>query len=170
MNETETIADIAAELRRCPTNTALGVMISLICNRIADRIEAAAKREEEHAIEHATKHAEAIARDNCRDCIYNPRSENYVRGNAEVMRKALEIAHNYFERNGTLRSDAARAVEAALASPPKNGDIGTIDKQFNRWWEFCNKFDDGCAGCPCDGHHNCFAKWTQMPYEKGGEE
>ena len=44
----ETIADIVAELRRCPTNTALGGIVSLICNRLADRIEAAAKREEEH--------------------------------------------------------------------------------------------------------------------------
>ena len=162
----ETIADIVAELRSCPTNTVLGGIVSLTCNGLADRIEAAAKREEEHAIEHATKHAEAIARDNCRDCIYNPRSENYVRGNAEVMRKALKIAHNYFERNGTLRSDAARAVEAALTTPPKNGDIGTEEEKLARWWEFCHKFE-GCAGCPCDGHPDCFAKWTQMPYEKG---
>lgn len=163
----ETIADIVAQIRAVAHIQTADTPRSVL--QFADRIEAAAKREEEHAIEHATKHAEAIARDNCRDCIYNPRSENYVRGNAEVMRKALEIAHNYFERNGTLRSDAARAVEAALASPPKNGDIGTAEEKLARWWEFCHKFE-GCAGCPCDGHHNCFAKWTQMPYEEGGAE
>ena len=43
--------------------------------------------------------------------------------NAAAMREALKIAHNYFERGGTLRSDAARAVEAALSAPPRNCDL-----------------------------------------------
>lgn len=41
----ETLEDIVAELRNCPKNTVLGGMVSLICDRLADRIEAAAKRE-----------------------------------------------------------------------------------------------------------------------------
>ena len=47
MSGTEKIADIVAELRGCPTNTLLGGMVSLICNRLADRIEAAWKCERE---------------------------------------------------------------------------------------------------------------------------
>lgn len=178
----ETIADIVAELRSCPKNTLLGGIVSLICNGLADRIEAAAKREEEHAVEHATKHAEAIARDNCRDCIYNPRSKNYEGGNSAAMREALEFAakqlKNATEDNtfgddivylvGCMRA-VASVCRQSLSAPLKNGDIGTEEKKLARWWEFCNKFDD-CTGCPCNGHPNCFAKWTQMPYKKGDKK
>lgn len=63
---------------------------------------------------------------------------------------------------------------AALAAPPRNCDVGTADEQFERFGQFCNRYDDDCTGCPCDtadsswNFTNCFARWAQMPYEEGG--
>jgi hypothetical protein len=64
-------------------------------------------------------------------------------------------------------------LNAALAAPPRNCDVGTAREQIKRWQAFCNRHDDDCTGCPCDAadtwdNTSCFAKWAQMPYEEGG--
>ena len=87
MTHDETLADIEAELRDLsrseklyvgakysePQPTVNGKPIGIYFADLADRIKAAAKcelEEREHvAEEHATEHAEAVARDNCRDCL-----------------------------------------------------------------------------------------------------
>lgn len=95
---------------------------------LLNRIEAAWKRDEEGAVEHATRHADAVARDNCRDCVHNPKGENYEGGNAAAMYEALvKIAHycdDIYEMDdpccadGHILSDMARA---ALSKPPRKG-------------------------------------------------
>lgn len=77
----ETIADIVAELRRCPTNTVLGGMVSLICNRLADRIETAWKQER---VEIATYAATQGVK------LTNEKYANMPAGNAAAMREAQE--------------------------------------------------------------------------------
>ncbi len=99
----ETIADIVAAMREMSkvsenfaerfSNPCLRTAMEMeakMRKSLADRIESAWKREEEHAVEHATSHAEAVARDNCRDCVHNPQGHNYEGGNAAKMREALE--------------------------------------------------------------------------------
>ena len=51
-------------------------------------------------------------------CEKSPRQGTDCHGNAAAMRAALEIAHDYFNSGGTLRTDAAKAVEAALTDSP----------------------------------------------------
>ena len=86
----ESVANILAEWRECieaadPTvwddARIAGLVKTTKAQQLAylDRIEAAWKRDEERAVEHATRHAEAVARDNCRDCVHNPKGKNYMR-------------------------------------------------------------------------------------------
>lgn len=119
----ETLADIVAEIR------AYGAQPPprLMWLEIADRIEAAWGRDEELAVEHATRHAEAVARDNCRDCVHNPNGKNYVPvGNAAAMREALEMIHDKVngldEECGVDPVEIRDIARTALAAPPRNCD------------------------------------------------
>jgi len=128
----ETVADIVADIReraenamrngeRLVHNEAVANMLTFV----ADRIEAVWKRDEERAVEHATRHAEAVARDNCRDCVHNPNGKNYKGGNEAAMREALVSVHALIadEPDGTPMIDAMKAtIEAALSLPPRNCD------------------------------------------------
>ena len=77
----ESLSDIVAQIRAAAYIQNADPPKSVL--RLADRIEAAWRRDEERAVEHATRHAEAVARDNCRDCIHNPNGKNYEHvGNA----------------------------------------------------------------------------------------
>ena len=146
---------------------------------IADRVETAARRERDHAIEHATRHAEAVARDNCRDCVHNPRGKNYEGGNAAAMREALVSVRALIadEPDGTPMIDAMKAtIEAALAAPVRNFDIGTPEEQTRRMVsEFCCQYEcyELPSGKHCPLYHegiDCRFTWAQMPYkaEEGG--
>jgi len=94
MNENEnreTLADIVAMVRRAAqfydgeAEKSEGLLRETFklsaanYREIANLVEAAWKRDEERAVEHATRHAEAVARDNCRDCVHNPNGKNYMR-------------------------------------------------------------------------------------------
>ena len=70
----------------------------------------------------------------------------------------------------------AHLVDAALAAPPRNCEVGTVEEQSQKFDAFCdaNKYvgDDGanwCSRtCPCYNDINCGVDWAQMPYEEGG--
>lgn len=166
-NEQETVADIIAEKRNraneierdVAAKMANGEMVSdqyareVIAGlrKEADRLEAAAKREEEHAVEHATRHAEAVARDNCRDCVHNPQGHNYEGGNAKAMREyakrlvdAVKDADlcDFIYGSNFCKScmynpmcKAARDCEAALSAPIKNCD------RFGDWDEAAAEYE-----------------------------
>lgn len=159
----ETIADIVAEKREradeierdVAAKMASGEMVSdqyareVIADlrREADRLEAAWKRQEQAYL------------DQIRDAVNMIGHEKYVAehaqkptiDNAAAMRAALEIAHDYFNSGGTLRTDAEKAVEAALAvfteaaeNVNSESDIDTgVNKEkplrncdkFSDWWE-----------------------------------
>jgi hypothetical protein len=155
--------------------------------RLADRIEAAHKRELAVA-ENAT------TTPTCKDSLQV--------GNAATMREALEkfSAVNFNRLKFPLDGDSSaiynsdkkeitipywRVAEllnevkvaqdmarAALSAPPRNCDVGSAENQEARWQNFCNRFDD-CMKCPLNKGPGlmdnglatrCFARWSQMPY------
>lgn len=182
-SENETVMAVCAEWRECleaadPTvwNDAriAGLVKTTKAQQLAylDRIEAAWKRDEERAIEHATRHAEAVARDNCRDCVHNPKGKNYEGGNAAAMRKALiEIRDTIMNGGFDGRSPAhfVNICDAALSAPPRQCDVGTAEEQMKKFREFCAT--EKCtryrcrSGCKATCIDRCAIAWAQMPYE-----
>lgn len=67
-------------------------------------------------------------------------------------------------------------VQAAIAAPTRNCDVGTAVEQDERFDAFCeaHKYvgDDGTnwcsATCPCYKSIDCGVRWAQMPYEAEG--
>ena len=103
---------------------------------IADRLEAAAKRDEERAVEHATRHAEAVARDNCRDCVHNPNGKSYEGGNAAAMREALEKARGVIKAmGGYWARETLPIIDAALSKPARNCDRFQVAAEALQEWQ-----------------------------------
>jgi hypothetical protein len=113
--------------------------------------------------------------------------------NAAAIREALETIlakHNKmilpeiccpncgedFQLYGNLPPEIEQQVRAALATPPRNCDVGTPEEQEKRFESFCNSHWDlndaecECAGCPlnCRVGTECEFAWAQMPYEGKG--
>lgn len=66
-----------------------------------------------------------------------------------------------------------REAEDALAEPLRNCDIGTVDEQITRFYDYCYKKCNG-SNCGCreyvgDVIDKCAIKWAQMPYENKEE-
>ena len=68
-------------------------------------------------------------------------------------------------------------IDAALAEPVKNCEVGTVKEQYARFRKFCKKdsMDSPeatayCAyECPCGNSYDCKLAWAQLPYvEKEG--
>ena len=67
---------------------------------------------------------------------------------------------------------AIRKIDAALAEPVLNCEVGTAEEQEVRFSAFClahrMQSERGCTVCPCYTPKKCpceFA-WAQMPYEE----
>ena len=192
MSNNETIADIIAEIRErmeqllnaihsAPLCYPTDIMVSQheILYEFADRLEAAWKREKS-AIE-----ADALAvggivgelhkREMSKNVSKNGADFGQL-GDCAKMREALEQLYDQICYGETERNVAVnrQMIRAALAAPVKNCDVGTADEQYGRWLTFCRSYDTDCSGCPCDecdgSTAHCFARWAQMPYEKGGAE
>ena len=80
--------------------------------------------------------------------------------------------------HGHLTEDDAKecleVVDAALAEPLRNCEVGTDWEQANRLRNICIKYramKGKCFNCPIFKHGDapcdCFVRWAQMPYEKG---
>lgn len=135
----ETLADIVAEMRsdaevyhdawlNDPNDSPESDAVSNVLANYARSIEAAWKRDEERAIEHATRHAEAVARDNCRDCIHNPNGKNYEPvGNAAATYAALVKIHDLTnaldEECGVDPVEIRDIARTALSAPARNCDV-----------------------------------------------
>ena len=70
--------------------------------------------------------------------------------------------------------DAHKAVNDALAAPPRNCDIGTPEEQSECFDAHCRKHM-GCLTCPLrekDGGvpKHCEFAWAQLPYDEGSEK
>ena len=184
----ETIADIVADIRA--QNQGLPedsyALSPLVCDLLsfADRIEAAAKREREAGAEAAQvcgEIGEMIGREAIRE-------KSSRVGNAAKMREALVkakkaichhakyVCQSLSWENSDIQSncgdilcahrdlcEAKTAINAALASPTRNCDIGNALEQVSRHRIWCKCGGDCAVSCKM-----CFAKWSQMPYEEGG--
>lgn len=63
-------------------------------------------------------------------------------------------------------------VIAALSTPPRNCDVGTVEEQIERFQRFCGTRP--CDGCTLKNKVNetldCAIHWAQLPYEEGDNE
>ena len=103
------------------------------------------------------------------------------RGNFAELREALKAISGLCDRLIPTWDGAIGRIkdiaEAALAAPPRNCDVGTVQEQDERFHRFCVKHHTGsCAGCHnpvgdytvANGVRECALVWAQMPYEEGG--
>lgn len=97
-------------------------------------------------------------------------------GNSAALREALKTVKRYFDGYTVNVPEMRRQVDAALAAPPRNCDVGTAEEQAQRFHQFCMARQSPNTGvcvltCPCGGlpdKCHCMAKWAQMPYKEGG--
>lgn len=79
------------------------------------------------------------------------------------------------------KRDYPKDVESLItekSAPQRNCDMGTAEEQYKRFMGMCNSKDaKQCAECSMRSWHTlacsrdkCFARWSQMPYEKGAEK
>ena len=157
----ETIEDIVADIRA--QNQGLPedsyALSPLVCDllSLADRIEAAEKRE--------------------RDAT---REKSSQVGNAAKMRAALEDAEKVLDDSSHSMcgipphmNDLLARIRAALSAPPRNCDVGTVAEQDERFDKYCydHRSHEICCGkCPIFGEPCCELAWSQMPYEEGAEK
>ena len=139
----ETIADIVDDIRA--QNQGLpedGCSLSpFVCDllSLADRIEAAAKREREAGAEAAQicgEIGEMVGRD---AACHQPVTDCH-RLNAAAMRDALLEVKRLFDGRIMFQQairEAHESVNAALAEPPRNCDVGTAEEQAERFMKFC---------------------------------
>ena len=95
------------------------------------------------------------------------------------LREALKEIGHLVEQIHFLYSDypseiheIARKVNATLAEPVKNYEVGSPEEQLARFKKFCARFD--CCDCPVrkkwnfkpTGDESCLLLWTSMPYEE----
>ena len=62
-------------------------------------------------------------------------------------------------------------IDAALALPRRNCDVGTAEEQTSRFNAFCcayHSHEECCRICPAKGKGECEFAWAQLPCEKGG--
>lgn len=115
-------------------------------------------------------------------------------GNVAALREALEELMKFTcnscneryceedveEEDGTRYCSPCNAIikaRAALAAPVRNCDVGTADKQVDRFKRFCyaNRTPDNECSKECLFYDTsavcyCQARWAQMSYEKKKEE
>lgn len=155
MNKQETIVDIIAEMRS-------GLLSATVecenCgdeqeqrftfNGLADRLEAAHKRELSKI------------------CPKTGGDFGQL-GNAAKLREAvLALKELDFNKEEDCY-DFYRIIDAALAEPPRNCDVGTAEEQLKR---LHNTICNTTKACPDPDWScaKCFAVWSQTPYEEGG--
>ena len=186
-SENETIADIVAEMRGpyykiCRSNVSLDKDMMGYMSFMANRIEAAAKREREAGAEAAQICGEigeligreAACKEKVTDC-------NHL-GNAAAMREALERCASMgdqidnqlgssedtvyaFRGERCLAHNISECARAALSAPPRNCDVGTADEQVRRHLEWCKRNLYKCHSTPSCAA--CFAEWAQLSYDEG---
>lgn len=161
----ETIADIVRMIRKSQ-NGNVHTISPKEAYALADRIEAAAKREREAGAETAQicgEIGEMVGREaTCKESVTNC---NQL-GNAAAMREALETINRIDTRrlkrllcelveadilDGGEINKTISAVEKArqaLSAPPRNCDVGTAEEQYERWRSNCGHGIPECfSGC-----------------------
>ena len=173
MSETieDIVADIRAQNQGLPEDSyALSPQVCDLLS-LADRIDAAWKREREAGAEAAQicgEIGEMVGREAA--CKHSVTNCNRF-GNAAKMREALEKADAalslisksswFIDANFSVTKaviEAVNAIEDALSAPPRNCDVGTPEEQSKRHREWCRqaRWVFGCI--------RCMAEWLQLQY------
>lgn len=63
-------------------------------------------------------------------------------------------------------NDIISIVQEAVSEPLKNCNVGTADEQYERFVYCCSSRKIQCRQSYTQGCAGCFARWSQMPYEK----
>ena len=96
--------------------------------------------------------------------------EEEPQGDAVAMREALEFAENELWAHGLF--DASKRIASALASPPRNCDVGNPAEQAARFNHGCFYHHTGRCSRNCERRAKTFAdcilKWAGRPYTEGG--
>ena len=180
----ETVADIVAKIRSIAYIQTAESPSSVL--QFADRIEAAHKREREAGADAAQICGE-IGEMVEREAACHQHVTDYHGLNAAAMREALVMVKRLFDGRLMWQPDirkAHEAVNAALAAPPRNCDVGTAEEQKRRWHANCGRGIPNCKHCKVyeqarksglvdDKNRirfDCRFIWAQMPYEEGGAE
>lgn len=77
-----------------------------------------------------------------------------------------------FRDERCLAHNISECARAALAVPPRNCEVGTVDEQAKRFAEYCES--EVCKRKWCKSRakalciERCALEWAQMPYEKEG--
>lgn len=172
----ETIKDIVAEMRGNefddPHLNADGIIgARRLAKGWADRIEAAWKRERDELVysfdptmagRSKSPDPSAYAIEGMKGFEERKRNKEPSVGNAAAMRaaikKAIAMIFCTVATGGTKFKPVVDVLEAALAAPPKNCDVGTAEEQEERYNSWRN----------ADGLRAVFGKnpleWAQMPY------
>ena len=81
------------------------------------------------------------------------------------------------EVDGQIVSSPCSAIigaRNALAAPPRNYEVGTVEQQAKRFEEYCES--EVCKRKRCKSRakalciERCALAWAQMPYEKGDDK
>ena len=102
-------------------------------------------------------------------------TNNKLREALKDIWRLVEQIHFLYSDYPSEIHDIARKVNAALAEPVKNCDVGTADEQSARFDKFCHANINAqrcCGDCPAfrTTRDDCELVWAQMPYEEGGEK
>ena len=111
-------------------------------------------------------------------------------GNVAAMREALVAVKKGIDGMGISSLDCdpmilmsaltqicarlSARIDAALALPLRNCDVGTVEEQKNRFDHWCFHYHTGrcsrnCSALPAKTFKECTLRWAQMPYtEEGG--
>lgn len=123
----ETIADIIAEIRALSNPISDGI-IAINGRRIADRLEAAHRREAREAVT----------------------GSNQL-GDAAKLREALEEARKVIKPMYWAK-ETLPIIDAALAAPPRNCEMfSTVDEVYKAWDDYLKKHPELPPSCKTSG-------------------
>lgn len=97
-----------------------------------------------------------------------------MEGNRMKMRDALLNIQEYAAAMDVDDGNVLAILDAcrdALAAPPRNCDVGTVEEQAERMRLYCNSHGEDesgcfrCEKCPFLTDERCELAWAQMPYE-----
>ena len=93
----------------------------------------------------------------------------------EALSDACYAMFNFLKTQNGGYEEMAKALDkakAALATHPRNCDVGTADEQAVRFKTICYIYPLDCSGCPLKNiritRNDCAIFWAQMPYGEGG--
>jgi len=101
------------------------------------------------------------------------KTNNKLREALKDIGRLVEQIHFLYSDYPSEIHEIARKVNAALAEPVKNYEVGTVEEQMKRFDKFCDSNTHGvvCSyDCPLRKNRSalsCRLEWAQMPYEEG---